>query len=796
VKKVLLALVFLASLSTGAALEVSIVDRSGTAQDLFFDREYQVSEYYDGFHSEFEEPDKVGSLSFTDDSIVSEDVLLNISGNNSTLYDKRIQLFYGSLSGNLTEPMLTHAARIGDFSGDHTLVEVEISAFEAVYPGKIYTGFVNRSNFSDPENLTLIGDTRMAGEFDVVPTVFGVADETRLWLKAASDSRGEELHPDRELSKDILLSVKDEGEIVREERVEMGENISLNFSLDGGEEVYVNSILSLETEVLDPCGKASGDSVYFLLNESVYNVDPSNTSGGNRSCVQIHDSEDSVLDFVNYTVDGDDTIAEPGECGVTVNNSENIRVKYSRVTHFQRGICVLDSDAEVKGTHATGNQLGVYADEAVSEVLDMELQNNATEISAGRSELVMDRVEIESAEISGTGSNISVDDVENPPPPPDGALEVGQWTEIRPERGEPLLSEIGFHYPPVNETGVEPLYIYKVDEGSDNYRYRNLSNILKKPSIDYIYSTEQITEFSVFAPYGGEPEENESDGGEDEDEGEGGTGGSGGGGGGGGGGGLPGLPGTSPEPGEVKLNLSLNSSSVTLQQGETGEVNFSLENYGEVAAEDMYVTGIVRDGWSSGRQDFGNISPGSTVSDSILVEVYQSEIPGNYSVPVEIRDGNGTIYDRESINVVVEPRKRIRDLRVVEGPTFLTVTSGSTQEIAFLLRNTGDYDLEGVSPEARNLEGCVESIEGEHPLEEGEISSLDFEMEINDSTGRCVGIIAFNSEKGDKLAIKPVRINVVKPTILEQVRGYILPLLVLIWTLFTIYWLWRVRNER
>jgi hypothetical protein len=538
-----------------------------------------------------------------------------------------------------------------------------------------------------------------------------------------------------------------------------------------------------------------GDNKYFILNSSRFNVNPDMPRGGRNSCVTIQDSEDSYIDFSNNTLDAflnHSGSEREDDCGLTVNDSVNIHVDDSRVTQFNRGICIMDSSrTSISGTHTTGNDIGAYMKNSSSEVRNIKMRNNLSEVrSLNGSQLEFERMDLKTSKLNGSGSDLEIDDVQNPPSAPEGLKALSEWAKITATDNMSSMSRIGFrYYPEDSEPGIGSVQFYKIDREGGSLEYQNISDLKIDADKNLIYTDGNFNNFSTFGLFTEEDEE--------PDQGEGGGGGgSGGGGGGGGGGGLPGLPGTSPEPGEVKLNLSLKPSSVTLQQGETGEVNFSLDNYGEVAAEDIYVTGLVRDGWSSGRQDFGNISPGSTVSDSILVEVYQSEIPGNYSVPVEIRDGNGTIYDRESINVVVEPRKRIRDLRVVEGPTFLTVTSGSTQEIAFLLRNTGDYDLEGVSPEARNLEECVESIEGENPLEEGEISSLDFEMEINDSTGRCVGIIAFNSEKGDKLAIKPVRINVVKPTILEQVRGYILPLLVLIWTLFTIYWLWRVRNER
>lgn len=823
-KKLLLVSLIIFMISQGFGLDASLVTENGDSPRLDFDRETNFSGFFSGFPSDFNEPENIGSFSFRDQSVVNPELFLNISGDNESLAGERIQLYYASTSGNNTYGLLSRPAYISNFSGNSTLIDLDLSAFKSVYPGKLHVGFAeeevtvtqtvnNTTNETEsftetrgPFNLTKINSTFMEGNYTIAPSIKSVQGKTEITVSEIYDAEGNLIHRNRGLSTPLVVTIERENKFVDTKKLGLRESGNLNFTFKGGEEVYVNGILSLQTKSVSGCETIDERDFYYLLNESTFNED----TGSESSCLKVSNVSDTIVDFANKTVDGDGNSSfENNTCAISVTNTDSITLKNPRVQQFARGICVQDStNTLITGKSSRENNLGIYLNNSTSDIRDISLKNENSEIDAfADSKANMSDVDFETADISGVGFDVRMKNVFNPPPDPNGSVNVSQWINITKTDVSGKVQDIGFNYPPLSESDINPLYMYKFDlvnstNGSREWTYENLS-IVKRPSERIILKQGEISDFSVFGIYGERIEGNGTgnDPGEGAGDNENGTGSQGGsqdpGSGestGGAGGGL--RPEPQPEPVPVDLNLSLAKDSLRLQQGGTGRVNFSVANIGEVDSPPVYVEAETRLGWQSGRQDFEGIDTGDIQPGNILLDVYESEVTGTYSVPIEVRSSSGSTLDTEFLEVEVLPRRELRDISVIEAPTFLNLESGDSEELGFLIENSGDYDLENVTLEVRNAGNCIKGSEGSHDFRTGERKNVEYTLRTGSQEATCTGVFVFHSSEGENLGINPVRLSVAEPTLIETLTTNVLPALFLIWTLFTVYWVRRRFYER
>ncbi|MEF8880839.1 MAG: hypothetical protein V5A72_03345, partial [Candidatus Nanohaloarchaea archaeon] len=192
----------------------------------------------------------------------------------------------------------------------------------------------------------------------------------------------------------------------------------------------------------------------------------------------------------------------------------------------------------------------------------------------------------------------------------------------------------------------------------------------------------------------------------------------------------------------------------------------------------------------------GEVSEGDELTDDILLDVYENEVTGTYQVPVKVKTETGITVDSQTLDVEVLPRQNIRNLNIVESPTFPKLESGDTEEVGFLVENTGDYDLADVSLEVRNADKCIESASGTYNFSKGERKNVKFDIETNSEEGRCTGVFVLNSEEGTELDFTPAQIQIVEGSLINRLTTNLLPIIVVIWTLFTVYWIRRRFYER
>ena len=949
-RKLVIGLILIAVVSTGTSFEAELVtsNESDGSTDLFFDKTSNYSDFYSGFPDDFNEPESIGSFSFTDNSLLNRNVYLKLEQIDQNLTGEKLQLYYSSRDGENTEPVLSNPVYIGNYSDSNLTVDIDISAFEALFPGKVYAGFPERevessvsgatfestsgennfthtfsapvdsstggsslngltvsfdsekvgnvgqedmvsveienesgstdvlddlssvstgnsgstltlgfsgnynleegeeviviyedaedsdvnevqevdvnpestgSEYTDiseagatesvtegPFELTEAKSSIMDGNYTVLPSIRSVAGKTEITVTSAYDSSGEEIHANRDLSTSLIMSVERNGEILDSQKTVFQDSAELNFSFIGGEKVYVNGILSLETRSVSGCETINERDYYYLLNESTFNSD----SGQDESCLEVTDVNDTIVDFANNTIDGNgNSSMQNSSCAVSIRDTSGITLKNPRVQQFDRGICVTNSqETLITGTSSRENNLGIYMNNSSADIQGISLKNEKAEIDAVENSTAnMSEIDFETADITAIGNDVRLKNVFNPPPDPNGSLNMSQWINITKNDNSSSIENLGFNYPPLSESDINPLYMYKFDllssvNGSREWTYENLS-IVKRPNERILMNPEEINEFSVFGIYGERIEGNGTgnDPGEGAGDNENGTGSQGGtqdpGSGqstGGAGDGLQ--PEPEPEPTPIQLNLSLEDESIRVQQGGTGTVNFSVENIGEVDSPNVYVESETRLGWQSGRQDFDGIPQGDSVEGGILLDVYEDEVTGNYSVPVEVKSQPGSTLDTAYLNVEVLPRREMYDISIVEGPTFLNLESRSSEQLGFLLENTGDYDLENVSLDVRNADDCIQDAEGSHDFIVSERKNVEYSVETVGQEGTCTGVFVFSSDDSSELGFTPVRISIAEPSLVERLTTSVLPIILLVWTLFTAYWVRRRFYER
>lgn len=796
-----------------------IVDQQGNQTDLVFDiaNTPEKQSFFQNIDQIDYTDTEVTAFSFTDNGIKNPDASLEVCDSSIVGGDK-IQLYQTSTSGNITIPILVEDVSVPDFNGNCTTVDMDVSSFKALFPGRPSAGIVNQTLEPVYENQTVNGTEQevrigeelvrgkpinlsrtqgiLDGNYSIGVEILSVKGETKLTVNKVTNGDGEQISypvsPSQELMAMSLLDSS--GEVLDERKTKLKSPQAFDYRFEGGEKVEINNILSLKTKTVNGCQTLNETDSYYILNKSLFNQE--------SSCIQVNDTENSVVDFANKTVSGNNNESKvDGRCGITVSNSSSIAIQNPRVQNWDAGICVRDSeDVSIGGlSSAQGNTDGIEGQNSSFNVSQIKLNNEDSDITGfNNTEINMNQVNFASGNVSGKLFDAKAKNVEEEPPRPENLTEekesMGQFVNLTLNDENGYVEDIGFTYPPLSESNLNPTDMFKYDRINTSVQgNNNLSSVewyieeldtVRKSNERFIFHDRRRSNLSIFGLFGerveGEgPGQDEGEGSNESDEGTNSPGGSGG----------PGSgtrPTPEPEPTPVELDLDLNQENYSVEQGETFGVNFSLENTGEVDVENAFVEADVRTGWSSGRKDFEEIDEGDTAEGQILLSVYDDEIPGSYEVDFKAKLSGGTVQDIENAVVDVNIREEVHSLRIIEAPTFLTLSKGMNEEVALLVENNGDYDYESVSLSFRNVNDCIEGASGTHQMDRGVRKSIEFEVSVKDSIQTCQGVMLLESGNGQELGIQPVQIQVEEPDLLERLSTSLLPIIVFIWSLITI----------
>ena len=777
-EKFIISLIFLLfALPVGFSLNVSLVYYNGTLANLSYDRVNAT----------------LGSFSYKDNSIVNPNVYLKICGLNQTMNSTFVDFLYSSEDGNTSISILTEKPQIYNIANNCTLVDIDISAFKALYPAIPFVALYRLNEttyFSNITNQTVTNitleriyfsksnNTWLKGSYLVGVDIDDITKQTFLTVEKIFDQNKTQIV--NSTKPYLIFTIVLDGNAIREKVGKPKTPVVFDYQFTSSEVVYINGIPSLKVKVIPPCTTINETGYYYIINSSAWNL--------NYSCLKIENVSNIVVDFANKTIDGDASVngsMRKNLCGVIVKNSANLTLKDVRAQQFFNGVCIFNSkNIKIFGTQSEANVEGVYLKNSSAKISNIWLKNNDSEILAEENSLLqLSNVHFATANVSAEVKDVKIKNVFNPPKDPEGLTNISQWINVS-KNGDSWLDTIKFHFLFPNPQGILPKTIYKFDGMFVNGSWHNETWTPLLPSyVDVanrvIFSPLNLTNFSIFAPYGEkvnitQPKPKPK-------------------------------PTPTPSPSVVaggapkaippKLKLELLNKSITIQQGETKTVWFNLTNVGDVDVYNVRVDAQVRKGWERTFKDFDAIRSKESKVDKVLISVYENEIPGIYWIPIKaiLKDNNVTV-DVKLLKVKVIPRKRVARVDILEIPPFLSLPEYSTSSIAILVKNTGDYDLKNLHLVIENGDKCISGTSGSYELKVGEKKSLSFSIKTKSAPNKCDTVFILESDKGP-VALYPVIIEITPSWKGKGWRYFlkILPIIVIAWTIYTIY-VWRKKE--
>jgi len=770
-KALLIGIAILLIIGISKGMVVNITDYYGNVTSLVYD--------YDNTSS-------YASWSYKDASIKNPNVFLRICNVSQDFYNVFIDLRYATESGNLSESVLSllPLVNLTNLSSSCSLIDIDISSFKALYPAYPFFFILNSSG-----NKSVIAKYKLSesfnGSYKIGIEVDNVDKITYVTVVEIYDDKGNSINASYPK---LYVTISKNNTPVAEGKTQPKTPIAFNYTFIGEEEIYVNGILSLKVKMFNPCGIIN-ESGYYVFNNSAWNV--------NNTCIIVENVSNTFVNFANQTIDGDYNISgslQENVCGIIIKNSENVTLYDMRVQNFKKGLCVENSRGiKIYGTHASENIKSIYLENSSVEINNVILNAEKEEIyTINNSYIEVRNVKLpEATRISLKGFEIAIRDVPTPPPDREGYKNIKQFANISKVGENAWVYKITFHYNyPLPNNVTHIVYISKIDGKYINGTWVNLTyedfQANKQDFVDetgkvthgYAWIEKNFTNFSIFVPYGlkitspepvPQPE-----------------------------------PRPKPTPSKVagrkekaippRLNLTLHTYEITIQQGETKEIGFNLTNEGKADVLNAVVVALVRKGWETASVHFDVVRAGETKISKLYIKVYENEIPGTYYIPVKamLKENNVTV-DVEILKVKVIPRQRVAKIDILEILPYLSLPESSKIPISVLVENTGDYDLHDLRLTIEGAEKCIEKIEGSYDLKKGEKKSLTFIIYTKHAGEKCSGVYVFRAKEG-VVGMYPVIIKIRPKSMMEAIKLF--PIIYIIWTLFTLFMIYRRLKKR
>ncbi|MGM5480827.1 MAG: hypothetical protein ACQESE_00285 [Nanobdellota archaeon] len=783
-----------------------------------------------------------GSNSYMDHSITNPDVELSLCHQNLSVGDG-VDLVYYSENKSLIasvlnyKPLITNVTTHADGNGTYncTVINIDLSSTNALYPGKIAPVLIDNHTANTPteyeftQNSTELFeplDPMFNGSYKIGVRVEGPPKTYYLFTEYIYDENKKSINSS---AQKLVTSIVDSSRIsVAEAILNPSDLLEYQDTFQGGEEVIVNGLSSLEIKMYDPCTPIN-ESGYYIMNESIGNSSGQNL---NDTCLELNNISNVVLNFGEEFVTGDDdSIAgskKNDTCAFTIRNSHNITFESFKTYQFYYGICVENSSINIFGTQSSHNIHGAkITHKSKVQFIDTRFSNDDSEILVeddSKLSLSHARFELENSDplnvthLDSEASNVRIRTV-NPRPvipnttTPDGRelKDIGQYIRYDNLSSNNSFAQLTFHFREYAQSNLsekvatdnisiykyngtmkseDPDYVMSANE-SDGWINGNWSQIytLVYPAEQLILSP-NMSSFSVYAPLGfvtnntnpepvpeptPEPTPDPVAGSDS------------------GGGGTPSRNEFEdesvlvyPEPPNFELEIPDN---VTLMQGEAGDISFNISNKGRADYEDVKVGPVLPNGWEGTNHTFSMVEAYSNMSATFSMASYEKALPGRYWVPIKVYvpSENGTTdVVTELLAVHVTPRKDLRRLKVVEYPPEVVVKPNSRLDISFLAKNIGDFNLYNITIE-HEPEECIERIEGQQNISVGREKDLTYTFYFGDRK-ECDANLKFYSEE-ELVGFVPVSFKITPRGIGEfylSTKDTFVLLVVIAWTILTI----------
>ena len=763
-----------------------------------------------------------GTNTYIDYSPTNLNAVLNIC-HPELAVGQKVDLVYASQNYTLLRGLIRFQPRITSvfsaFGGasNCTRIDTDLSSARAFYPGHVFP-LVSDANVSvdyDNPNTTLpnatIGgnssdpgayllpnvDQFFNGSYEISVNVIGPPKEYQFIVSGVFDGNRTEINTTQPYL--VTSFANSSGESLVEGVISPGEFIQYDGDLLGGETVYVNDIRSLELKVYSPCDPFN-ESGYFIMNSSAFNQ--------NDTCVIINQTNNAVLNFAGELIDGDNLTngsMANNRCGVLIKDSQNITLENFYTQQYYHGLCIDNSSVRIFGTGAFENINGIYAyNNTVLVVDELIVDNNDTEmIAIGNTSMNLLEANLTTAFVDIEFFDATLTAVPNPPEPPNitNVTDIEQYIEVT-NNSENSYVQVSFHYPIPLPNNVTPanISIFKYNGSYGNIVSGNSSSpgwengtwetvfTLIAPASQLIIG-ENVTNFSVFAPFGFETETQDDptpdpvpDPDPDPDPESGPTSGS---------GGSPSSTEQSPdevltdEGSVVELELEL-PDNVTVQQGEAVSVDYNITNKDPGSVGGLTIGPLPPSGWDATNSSVPGLGPEETLPGNFQLAPYETAIPGKYSVPVSVwitEDDNRRVIT-QILDVYVQPRGDLKRIRILEYPPEITVAPFSQRNISFFARNIGDFDFGNLTVKL-DSSNCIVDIQGQEVIDRdqskvltytfffGEEDDCDYNVKFYDGDD-IVGFVPLS------VAVEPLAF-----TLAEIAQLSIIVIVLVLWTLLT-----------
>lgn len=505
-----------------------------------------------------------------------------------------------------------------------------------------------------------------------------------------------------------------------------------------------------------------------------------------QECLEITGTEDLYLDFYNTNMSTDES--QPG-CAVNITDSK-AQIEDLSVEGYKTGACLTDSNVSMRDTEIEDNSLGgVRAEQSNLNLTNVSFGQNVVDVLLRNSNLSAERVKLGDTMIDVEASSIALNERSSELPKPsqagDDQLPLDLRFQANERAGQSRIDSFGIHYPENLTNEVSDMYVYKYDGDSSPYEVTKLGPLSRSAYVATL--EEDITDFSTFELYGVESEQqsNESE--------------SGGGGGQQGSGAAPpaesggsfgGVTDFDPVTEIPELNLTLESSKFDALRGETVSIDFSLNNTGNVSLNDVEAA-VTNSSFPAVPRRFDSVNVREVRQGRILLSVPEDAEPRNRTFEVAATYRNLTL-DSELVKLNISELRQVKDVDLVESPSFVNFKPGKSRSVGFLLENPTNRDLKGIKAEIRGEGNCVTLPDRNFSLSSGERKNVQLQFQTSNTTEVCNSVVVFRHQ-GDILGYSPMRIVVERQEDQQELPIPLYLILLVIWTTVLGY---RVINNR
>lgn len=796
---------------------------------------------FDRAGSNFINNNSYGANAYIDHTPGMDNLYLTVCHPDLVLGDKVDLLYYSenkTLFSSVVNflPLVTEVTSFTNNSESYncSLVDISLSSMRALYPGYLVPLLIPSANTSYNHSTYNMTNTHLYGvlnpwfngSYAMQIHVEGPPKKYLISTKNVYDENGQEIFSKKPF---LVTSFLNANNITLAEGV-LSPQTALDYDdkIVGGEKVYVNGIKSMEIIAYAPCTPIN-KSGYYVMNASEWNR--------NDTCVLINNTDNMVLNFGGEVIDGDhldNGSFSNDTCSVFIEDSENVTLENFLSQDYYYGLCIKNSTVTVFGSGVTYNFRGakIYKG-STATLVGLAFDNDESEIASyDNSTVNLIKLNFTTAQIKSTFSNVVVRSVENPPEPPPFAdlVDIDQYIEYT-NTSDSANAQINFYYdnPMPNNAVADNITIFKYDEEINtttisyiNQTYNATTNTTTNVSYNVtttnvtgnwtelftlVSTSEQlivspnISSFSIFAPFAEKgppiPEPTPTPTPTPTPKPQAGPG--------SGNGGTPlqeELTDVSDVSKDQALILKLDiPENITLMQGESSSINFTLSNKGNSSTKTLYVGPLVRPGWDYTNYTINNLDPGQNQTGEFQLAPYEKELPGKYYVPVNVyvRDGNDSIrLITRLLQVEVIPRGTLQRLKVLEYPPEIQFKSFENLDVSFFTKNIGDRDLKNLTIDFLDND-CLKKVEGTSSLLYDQTKELKYKFSFGTGVACDVNLKFYRGE--DLVGFLPLHlVKKERQTLFEIPQGTkqqfnIWLIIFTLWTVFAIFALERRRRR-